>query len=112
MMKKRIPFFLALAVLSNAYLIFLILKPAWEQIRHQVEESGALFATVSEPLYHDYYFDYRYEGVREEEDWNVEVYREVKVLLDENGKKIAEIPTGKMEYIRIYRDSSISPPLS
>ncbi len=93
-MKKRISFFLALAVLSNAYLIFLILKPAWEQIRHQVEESGALFATVSEPLYHDYYFDYRYDGMREEKDWNVEVYKEVKVLLDENGEKMAERKAG------------------
>lgn len=104
-MKEKFPFFLGFIIMGNLYLLFLIFQPIIDETRRQVEESSAVLTAVDEPLYHDYYFDYRYEGTKEEKEWNVEVYKEVKVLLDQNGVKMAEVPTGRWEYLRVYRDT-------
>lgn len=103
-MAKRLPYFLSLLLVGNLYLLFLIFWPSIEQIRQQVEESEAVLTTVDEPIYHDYYFDYRYIGSQREGAWDVALYQEVKVVLGKEGEKAAEIPTGRWEYQRLYRD--------
>lgn len=102
MAKKLIHSVIAVLIVINIVLLISIFGPQLKQIKRQIEESDALPVGSFVPTFHDYYFDYVHVNSFQLGDWLIEAYQEVKRLVDENGMKIKDIPTGNIEYVRYY----------
>lgn len=102
MFKERMAYFVGIIVIFNILLLFLILQPYLIRINEQIKRGGVIEAGVNTPLYHDYYYDYILVESKKEGDWQVDTYKEIKRLLDENGQKIKDVETGNVEYMRYW----------
>lgn len=107
MRKYFIYFVISILVVINIVLLINVFGPQLNQIKRQIDESNALPVGSFVPTYHDYYYDYVLVERFQEGEWVVEAFQEVKRLVDENGMKIKDLPTGKIEYMRYYIGSDI-----
>lgn len=102
MRKYIIYYVIAIMLVINLVLLISVFGPQLKWIKRQIDESNALSVGAFVPTYHDYYFDYVLVDRFQEGDWLIEAFQEVKRLVDENGKKIKDLPTGNIEYMRYY----------
>lgn len=102
MRKYIIYYVIAIMLVINLVLLISVFGPQLKWIKRQIDESNALSVGAFVPTYHDYYFDYVLVDRFKEGDWLIEAFQEVKRLVDENGKKIKDLPTGNIEYMRYY----------
>lgn len=103
-MVKGKMFYLVLVIAAvNLALLVMVFAPQLQQVKHQIEESEAIPAGVFIPTFHDYYYEYILVGSDVEGEWQVDTYQEVKRIVDENGHKIKDIPTGNIEYMRYFK---------
>lgn len=102
MNRERILFFIVMTLVINLFLLYQIFAPQIDRVRSQVENADAIETFVTNPLYHDYYFDYLFVESKIQGNWRIDVYKEVQTLLDSNGHKLKEVETGNYEYMRYW----------
>lgn len=102
MVKGRMLYVILLFAIINLLLLLMVLMPQIKQVHRQVEQGGAIPAGVFVPTFNDYYYDFALIGSHTEGEWQVDTYEEVKRLVDANGHKIKDVPTGNFEYMRYF----------
>lgn len=93
---------IVLVVVVNILLIFVVFQPQLQRIQEQIVQREAIPAGVFVPTFHDYYYEYVLADRIVEGEWQIERYVEVKRIVDENGVKIKDIPTGGTQYVRYF----------
>ncbi len=102
MVKERIFYVILLVASINLILFVMIFTPHLRQIQSQIEQGVAIPAGVFVPTFNDYYYDFVLVDSHSEGQWQIDTYQEVKRLVDKNGHKIKDIPTGNVEYMRYF----------
>ncbi len=100
-MKKIYYVIIAIGII-NVLLLIAVFSPQLAKIKQQIKQDEVVPAGIFIPTFHDYYYDYVLTDSTTEGEWRIDTYEEVKRLVDENGHKITDIPTGRYEYMRYF----------
>lgn len=103
MWKQKVFVLVVILAMINTALLAMILIPQVKQVKQQIEQLEAVETGGFTPTFHDYYYEYVLIDSHFEGQWQIDTYKEVKRLVDENGLKIRDVDTGNFEYMRYFK---------
>lgn len=99
---KKITYSIVAIGIINSLLMISVFSPQFSKIQQHIQQEEVVPTGAFTPTFHDYYYEYVLQDSMTEGEWRIDTYAEVKRIIDENGHKITDIPTGRLEYMRYF----------